>query len=122
MGLIVSGSVKKAVLWTPEKASPYFLYLDRDFTGPYGIDKGDRLLGEIISVGETQYNLIGELKGESIDFIFDSPDRIYISQDAYVKLREYGLVREGFWLEVKLVKAVVKGREVEIYTKRDIRA
>ena len=65
-----------------------------------------------------------ELRGRDIEFILLNilnSDYLFISKKDWEELREYGLVRLGYYISVKIEKAIRKdGTEVPLYTKRDI--
>lgn len=123
MALIIGASFAKTVASPPESASIFYIYIPaiRDVTYAYDLHDGDRLTGKIEVAKDNKYgNEISGLSNQEVDFIVDVPNRMYLSHKSLESLREWGLVSEGFYLKVNLDKAVVSGKEISIFTKRDV--
>lgn len=87
--------------------------------------------GEILDVRKIHGELVGdevkikELVGTSLKFILftniiGSYDYLYITEDSWSIIRDYGVLPGDFILKVKLTHIKIGERVVEIYSKRDV--
>ncbi len=125
MALVVGGFVaKRAIEYRREEgSSDLYLEVDPEYLDAYDIKEGDKLIGKILGVGPymgaSEYP---DLEQKAVSFIVGGiRGRIYLSERDWLIFRDRGLVKSGFWLEVKLSLAMIEGREVEIYSKADVR-
>jgi len=91
---------------------------------PYELEEGDVALGKILEVRYGNEKL-EELSGTPISFVLSrvgNTDILYVHKDSWPKLRDYGVVHEGYFMEVEL-DAVVKpsGERIELYPMRELR-
>ena len=108
----------------PEGASHFCISIDSSYLSiAYDLSDGDRLKGKILTFkeGSEEFN---ELRGRDIEFILLNilnSDYLFISKKDWEELREYGLVRLGYYISVKIEEAIKKdGTKVPLYTKRDV--
>ncbi len=126
MALIVSGFVGKrniAKLPGEEESADLYLRVEPEYLDAYDLKEGDKLIGEIIKVGSHEgASEYPDLKEKKVSFIVGRiRERVYLSERDWPMFRDRGLVKSGFWLEVKFSKAVIEDKEIEIYSKADVR-
>ncbi|KPV62795.1 MAG: hypothetical protein AOA66_1194 [Candidatus Bathyarchaeota archaeon BA2] len=97
----------------PKDASHLYVGIDADYLRAYDMGEGDVLHGKIISISPSAHAevQIYEIEGKKIDFIYDGGYRLYISKASIPLLRECGLVKPGFVIEVEFPEASVKGKK-----------
>ena len=102
-----------------DKASRFHVSVPtRYLSEAYELKDGDEIEGEILEIGD-----VSELKGAKAKFILYTiilNDCLFFSKDFWEILREYGLVKGGFRISVRLEKAIKEGKEIPLYTKRDV--
>ncbi len=133
MALMVKGQLYSGVLPPLGATKAYIVVLKKYLSEPYELRDRTVLIGELVDVerltgfGPTKDpNLpLSELKGKSLKFILrlgllGEYDELYISKDSWPLLRDYGILPGEYLLTVKITKAIVDNKEIEIYPKRDI--
>lgn len=126
MSLSVSGFVSRAAL-LPESdhdASRYYLEVDPEYLRAYEIAPGDEIEGRIREVGERRSDPVAELEGTELSLVvLEWDDRLFLDAATFDRLRDWGLVKEGFWLSATLDRASCGGSEpIDLYPKRDVEA
>ncbi|MHC1611062.1 MAG: hypothetical protein ACXQTW_05650 [Candidatus Methanospirareceae archaeon] len=125
MALIVGGYVgKRTVEYRREEgSSDLYLEVDSEYLDAYDIKEGDKLIGKILEVGrcpgESEYP---DLEEKEVSFIVGGiRGRIYLSERDWLMFRDRGLIKSGFWLNMRFSKAIIEGKEIEIYPKADVK-
>jgi len=136
MGLIIASKLEvRMYLIEKGKHVGIFIPLPKRFLSePYNLEsfkyyivEGELLDIEILekSIDEKLIERVqNELKGKKLTFYlrveFGKIDSLYLSEDSWKIIRDYGILPGNAKLKVKLTSIEIDGKKEEIYPKRDI--
>jgi len=104
------------------RVSRFYIIVDPAYLSEaYELSSGDVLEGRILDL-EFEGRKYDVFRGREIHFILYHliVDYLFITKVDWCELREYGLVKKGFIISVRLEKAIKDGVEIPLYTKRDV--
>jgi len=138
MGLILNHmELRSSSLSDLKGASNIYIMIDKRFLSKsYDLPSLTNLEGEILDIEyvdpdksirfrQTLSDILEELKKNPISFVlFTSSvgtyDFLIIAADSWARIRDFGLISEQYTLSVKITKAILKDKTIEIYPKRDV--
>lgn len=126
MALFVTGMVFKEYGRVPKNSSRFYISVPSShLSEACELIEGDKIRGKILKV-KLEKEEFPELKDKTIKLIFRKGaiyDQLFISKkDWEDNFRDYGLVKPGYWIELKLDEAVLyTGETVKLYPKRDVK-
>lgn len=122
MALIVPKQVARFYGDPPDGAVALYLGIDDEYLKAYDLADDDRIEGSIVEVADSRHSKPVEgLADERVSFVPDpGMGRLFVSEESFETLREWGFVEDGYWLAVELDEATIDGEEVAIYRNRDV--
>jgi hypothetical protein len=133
MPLIIEGRLEKDIFSSPGKYVGIYLYIPKKYLSiPYNLKSSNYydVEGEILDIKKSYGVLekdeikIREIIGKDINFVlyvgFGTYDSLYIAENSWPLLRDYGVLPEDYVLKVKLLRIKVDNNVIDIYPKRDM--
>jgi|LJSS01.1.fsa_nt_gb hypothetical protein len=132
MPLIIEGRLEKDIFSRPGKHVGIYLYIPQKYLStPYNLKLSNYydIEGEILDIKkfygvlEKDEIKIREVIGKNINFVLYVGffnDYLYITENSWPLLRDYGVLPEDYVLKVKLLRIKVDNNVIDIYPKRDI--
>ena len=130
--LIIESTLEKGLPYGIH-SGVYLLVPKKYLSDPYNLKTMEtyEVEGEILDVRKIYGELVGEevkikeLVGKPLKFILSTNvignyDNLFIAEDSWSTLRDYGVLPGDFILKVKLTRIKIGEKLVEIYSKRDV--
>jgi|GEM_PF-1040956 hypothetical protein len=123
MALIVQSEIRKTFL-NPPNTAPVYVYVNPKYLSEtyYELKSGSKVIGKVLELWVGKNQMEG-FEGLEIELIYSKVllfDALFFTPDAWNKLREFG-VTVGALITLRLEKAIVNGREILLYPKRDVK-
>lgn len=109
----------------PEEAIGGYIFVNKNLLSiPYAVGSGTKIEASILKLTDSKSKNIPELESEKIIFIFvkgsGSRDFLFISNESWTILRDYGIILDGTYISIKIEKIIKGTEETLIYPKRDV--
>jgi hypothetical protein len=123
MALIIQSKITASFL-NPPNTAPVCVevnpkYLSKTY---YEIQKGSRIVGKVLELWVDGDKVKG-LEGLEVELIYGVgllSDELFFTPDFWNSLREFG-VTVGSVITLRLEKAIINGKEILLYPKRDVK-
>ena len=91
---------------------------------PYELGEEAEIYGKIISVRKRNGEILKDIPAIDVKFLLKSAnisqDSLYISEESWTKIRDYGILPEHSIIDVLLYYLIYEGKRVDIYPKRNV--